>query len=165
MKRMPKQKPGESNQVVGTPWDFIYAVERRFGPRHVDLAALEENAKAPMYITPEMNSLVYPWEHLFTTGATNFWLNPEFAKIFPWAKKCKDFSSKREFVKRKSNLCLLTPASVGSNWFSECIHGSALVLALQPRITFVGSTTPYPKDCILSVFGVEPGFDVWRWNE
>jgi hypothetical protein len=38
------------------------------------------------------------------------------------------------------------------------------VLGLNGRLTFKGTTAPYPKDCMLSVFGVEPGFDVWSWR-
>lgn len=37
--------------------------------------------------------------------------------------------------------------------------------ALSPRLTFEGTTDPYPKDLMLSVFsaGVH-GFDSWRWD-
>lgn len=41
----PIQKPGRSKQDYGTPWEFIRAVERRWGKLHVDLAAHSENAK------------------------------------------------------------------------------------------------------------------------
>jgi hypothetical protein len=30
-RKMPEQKPGRSKQDYGTPWDFIKAVEARFG--------------------------------------------------------------------------------------------------------------------------------------
>ena len=154
--RMPIQKPGKSKQDYGTPLDLIAAVTKRFGPLLVDLAAREDNKKAPEWIGPDWDSLTQDWTQL----SGNLWLNPPFANIAPWAEKCKisapPGSDRRIFF--------LTPASVGSNWFLEHVHGHALVLALNPRLTFEGETACYPKDCCCSVFGDLPGFDVWRWR-
>ncbi len=65
-----------------------------------------------------------------------------------------------------SQIVSITPASIGSEWFRNIIYGHAYVLALNPRLTFVGETAPYPKDLILSIFcpAWGPGFDVWRWR-
>jgi hypothetical protein len=41
---VPRQKPHQSEQDVGTPWELIRAVEARFGAIKFDLAATEENA-------------------------------------------------------------------------------------------------------------------------
>jgi hypothetical protein len=60
---------------------------------------------------------------------------------------------------------MLTPASVSTEWFNDSVHGQALVLAIRPRIKFVGHADPYPKDLILSCYGEPPGFDTWRWDE
>lgn len=156
----PKQKPGKSKQDYGTPWELIRAVERRFGSISVDLAATPDNAKVPSFITPENNSLNIPWSTRFP-GCLG-WLNPPFADIDPWAAKClAEASSPGGF-----RVVMLTPASVGSNWFRNHVHRNALVLALSPRITFEGTKDPYPKDCMLSVFGTgEIDFDVWRWTD
>ena len=69
------------------------------------------------------------------------------------------------FMRAGSRIFLLTPASIGANWFAEHVYGKAHVLALQGRLTFVGHKQPYPKDCILSVYGVKPGFSVWDWRK
>jgi phage N-6-adenine-methyltransferase len=152
---MPKQAPGKSKQDYETPPELIQAVELRFGKLHVDLAARADNAKAARYITPEQDSLSVDWGAEFFNRRA--WLNPEFADIAPWAKKCS--------TTRGLHIFMLTPASVGANWFAEHVHGKALVLALSPRITFVGASDPYPKDCIISIFGFGvAGFDVWRWD-
>ena len=66
---------------------------------------------------------------------------------------------------RDSLLLLLVPASVGSNWYAENIHGRALVLALSPRVRFVGHSGPFPKDLILAAYGKATGFDCWRWRK
>jgi phage N-6-adenine-methyltransferase len=156
---MPAQKRHRSNQIVGTPPEFIEAVERRFGALAVDLAALPENAKAPAYITPEQNALTVPWAATYPGAFA--WLNPEFADLDPWVAKCRAETSPYNGFR----IALLTPASVGTNWFADHIHGKAKVLALSPRLTFVGQSEPYPKDCILSLFGFNrTGFDLWRWR-
>jgi len=154
----PRQKPGKSKQDYGTPWNLIRAVEARFGRLDVDLAAHADNTKAQRFISPEEDSLVVPWAaHL---GPALAWLNPPFADIEPWASKCLE-----ETRASSLRVVLLTPASVGSNWFAEHVHRRASVLALSPRITYEGTTAPYPKDCMLSLFGFgAPGFDVWRWK-
>lgn len=158
-RKMPVQKPGESRQDYATPWEFIRAVEARYGRLDVDLAARIDNARAPRFVTPKEDSLAVPWAERF--AGMFGWLNPEFADIDPWASKCRVETSTPGGLQ----VALLTPASVGSNWFAEHVHGHALVLALSPRITFEGERDPYPKDCILSLFGFgQAGFDVWRWK-
>ena len=145
----------DSKQDYGTPWPFIRAVEARWGALTLDLAAREDNAKAPAYITPEQDSLTSVW-----VPFGRQWLNPPFARITPWAAKCAAselLADARRF--------LLVPASVGSNWFASHVHRKALVLGLNgPRLQFEGSPDPYPKDLMLVCYGESPGFDVWRWR-
>ena len=154
----PQQKPGTSKQDYETPWELIHAVESRFGKFSIDLAARRDNAKAPACITPETDSLKISW---YAKSPTLCWLNPPFADIAPWAAKCKFEVAFSEHLR----IIMLTPASVGSNWFAEHVHKKAWVLALSPRLTFVGAEQPYPKDCMLSLYGFgKTDFDVWRWN-
>lgn len=156
----PRQKPGRSKQDYGTPWAFIHAVERRFGALFVDLAAHgPSNAKAPNYITPLQDSLTFDWTQYASRIA---WLNPEFADIAPWAAKCAAHAS--VFAGFGGRILMLTPASIGSEWFEAHVHRKALVIGLRPRLTFEGTKDPYPKDLMLSVFGETPGFDTWRWD-
>lgn len=157
----PKQKPGKSRQDYGTPGDFIAAVERRFGRLAVDLAARADNAKAPTWIDEDADSLATAtrWDGLCDRL---LWLNPPFANIAPWAAKC--LLHAEACAALGGRIFLLTPASVGANWYSAHVHQKALVLFLNGRITFEGTTDPYPKDCMLSVFGEVPGFEVWRWK-
>jgi DNA (cytosine-5)-methyltransferase 1 len=144
-----------SKQDYATPWELIRAVEDRFGPISVDLAASPANTKATSYFTEEDNSLIRFW-HKYP-GI--LWLNPPFSNIAPWAKKCANESA------QGAKIIMLAPASVGANWFVEHVHQKAMVLALQGRITFEGATDPYPKDCILSCYGFGVvGFDVWKWR-
>ena len=150
----PTIRRGKSEQVVGTPWEFIHAVEHLFGPLKWDLAATAENAKAGQFLTPEQDSFTYKWHKL----AGLKWLNPEFGYIEPWVEKCALESS------LGAKILLLVPASVGSNWFCEYVHNRAMVMPLNGRITFVGNSDPYPKDLMLCAYGFKPGFQPWRWN-
>jgi phage N-6-adenine-methyltransferase len=144
---MPAQRPGRSRQDYETPREFLVAVERVFGPLKVDLASTPANAKAPARLD---DSLAVPWP----VGPL-CWLNPPFARIGPWAAKCASSGAR---------VLLLVPASVGANWYAEHVHGRALVLALQGRISFDG-IAPFPKDCILAAYGFgKPGFEVWDWR-
>ncbi len=157
----PRQKPGKSKQDYGTPRDFLAAVRERFGPIEADLAASPQNAVAENYYYDDKGggSFRYSWAKDHPRG--NLWLNPPFGDIAPWAEKCK-----LESMRREGLILMLTPASIGSNWYADHVHGNALILGLSPRLTFVGTSDPYPKDLMLSVFGqrVEVGLSCWRWK-
>jgi len=152
----PNQKPGRSKQDYGTPPEFIAAVKRRLGIGEfaVDLAASRENTIADEFYTYTINALARDW--VFDGWC---WLNPPFARLEPWARHAFEQS------RRGTRIAMLVPAGVGANWWRDHVHGKAFVLLLNGRITFVGETMPYPKDCALLLYGpdVAPGYDVWTW--
>jgi phage N-6-adenine-methyltransferase len=156
----PTVKRHKSNQGYGTPFTLIRACEQKFGRRVLwDLAASEANAKASLFFTEEDDALTKRWDILTPHDSDLCWLNPPFDDIAPWAEKCA-----REAA-RGARILLLTPASIGANWFRDHVHGKAHVFALNGRITFVGASDPYPKDCMISAFGIgAPAFSVWSWN-
>lgn len=178
---MPRQSPSTSKQDYETPPEVIAACVARFGPLAVDLACETRNAKAPeaLAIDKGIDSLTVPWAERFPN--VTMWLNPPFKRIAPWMMKCRDEARQ---LGPNGKIVVLTPASVGANWFFDHVHKSALVLPLAPRITFVGATQPFPKDCMISVFTrttVAPtwldrvkalvssrvllaGFEPWRWS-
>ncbi len=162
----PIQKPGRSKQDYSTPWEFIFAVTARFGPLACDLAASAENARAATFYDRARDSLSVSWSTEHPTG--NLWLNPEFTNIEPWARKCA-----AESLERHGLIFLLTPASIGTDWFAAHVNRKAMVLGLSPRIPFdgmpvnpkTGKIDGYPKDLMLSVYGAGlNGFDCWRWK-
>ena len=159
---MPKQKPGASKQDYGTPEAFIDAAQRKLGDGFVwDLAANDSNAVAVGYFDEKANSLIQDWNAIQGwDGPCWLWLNPPFANIRPWVKKCWEESQKG------AKVACLVPASVGANWWAEYVDGKAHVLFLQGRLTFKGETTPYPKDCALLLYNhtYVGGYEVWNWR-
>lgn len=158
-RKMPIQKPGKSEQVVGTPRKFIAAVEKRWGTLDWDLAATSENAKAPKFFTPEDDSLAQDWSKL--QGL--LWLNPPYANIEDWVTKAALTLGVQD---RVSNIIfILIPAAVSTNYFKNYIFDKARVYFLSPRLTFEGQKNSYPKDLMLCVYGTKPGVECWRWDK
>lgn len=74
-----------ATQNIATPPEFIMAVERYFGIEiGFDLAASEENTKAPIYFSKENDALLLPWP----TGVW-CWLNPPFARVGEFCAECE----------------------------------------------------------------------------
>jgi len=154
---------GKSNQNYQTPWELIRSVEKRFGKICIDLAATEADRRCPVFIPPEQNSLKGDWGNRVVGTA---WLNPPFGDITPWARKCSEWLL--GYRSAGSIIIMLTPASVGSNWWRDYVHNRARVAFLNGRIKFVGANDPYTKDCALSVYGLNPGcegYEVWDWRK
>ena len=157
---MPAQKPGRSVQDYGTPAVLLEAVKRRFGIEAFtcDLAASAANAVCPRYYTEADDAL--DRRTIWPLGGWN-WLNPPFANIRPWVARAW-FESGAGVA-----TLVLVPASTGANWWRDFVHKKALVLMLNGRVTFVGETTPYPKDCAILVYApqVGSGYEIWTWGE
>lgn len=158
----PTIKRGQSSGDIWTPWEFIRAVEARFGPIAVDLAASgPQSAKASRWITPEEDSLKQDWAVLLNGGLG--WDNCPYGNITPWA---------RYHAEAQAHTLLLTPASIGANWFWDWIWPNAVVYSVG-RMVFDNCfdkdgnlvTTNYPKDLILSEFGTGDckRLERWKW--
>jgi len=152
----PRDK-NKTKQSYETPDNFFEAVNRSL-PFAWDLAASEYNRKCHNFIDESSDSLTHPWHTL--NHRSWLWLNPPFKNIAPWARKCYEES------RLGANVVMLTPASVGSNWFRDRVWKKALVVFLNGRLTFKGETTCYPKDCMISIFSnsVSPGCTIWDWR-
>lgn len=160
---MPQQKPGHSKQTYATPMRFIQSVMRRLGINRFahDFAADHLNTQAATYFDEQRDALsVACWADFIPLGTWG-WLNPPFAKIGLWAKKCVEVRDQGR------QIALLVPAGVGANWFRDYVDGHALVLALNGRLPFMPDKPKwlYPKDCILALYSpkIQTGFEVWSW--
>jgi site-specific DNA-methyltransferase (adenine-specific) len=140
-----------------TPPDFFGALDLRFGEMKFDLAATADNAKCLAYYSPTFDGLKRDWSAL----PGNLWLHPPAGNVGPWAAKC---AASAPFGQTERRIFLLVPAAVGASWFQNYVHGKAQVLALAPRLKFVGRTRPSHIDSLLCIYGEEPGFGTWRWR-
>jgi hypothetical protein len=165
---MPKQKPGRSKQDYSTPKDLLDAIKRWLGITafEFDFACSMKNKKAKRGWTEKDDALAQTYHQWLAECRGGWgWLNPPFANIGPWALKCL-------IAKRAgTNIAFLVPASVGSNWYRDYIHGRSrvTVLFLNGRPSFDGKNG-FPKDCMLVLFQGSVPYqefqsDVWTWKE
>lgn len=159
----PKQKPGKSRQDYGTPPAFLEALKRRLCIEEfsIDLAASEGNAVAHNYYT-EATDALSP-DIIWNPYDGWAFCNPPYSHITPWVEKASE-----EFVNRGAKVAMLVPAAVGANWWYNYVDGIASVLFLNGRLTFVGETAPYPKDCAILLYQpyVRGGsYECWNWRD
>jgi phage N-6-adenine-methyltransferase len=159
----PIQKPGRSKQDYATPHNFLTAVKRLLSIDRFtfDFAADYQNAVAPAFYDVTVDALSKSdWS--YRCGSGWGWLNPPYANIGPWAKKCQ------QCKKEGGQIAFLVPAGVGANWFRDYVDGVAKVLLLNGRLAFMKDkpTWLYPKDCILCLFSpsIKPEYAVWSWK-
>lgn len=153
----PRDK-NKTSQVYGTPTGFFEKCKKKW-PFVWDLAASEINKKCDQFLSEKSDSLKCCWHKLDGWH----WLNPPFKNITPWADKCLEESE------LGARIVMLTPASVGSNWFRDFIFRKAEVWFLNGRLTFQGETKPFPKDCMISIFDrdapIRDSVRVWDWKK
>jgi len=162
MSTMPDQKPGKSRQNYGTPSNFLLATLGLLGASDFawDLAADEFNTvTANGWFDEKTNSLVQDWAAKSAKRGW-LWLNPPFTDIYPWARKAYEESL------RGANVAMLVPLST-AEWWQDWVDNKAFVLLLAGRLTFVGETAAYPKDCALILY-TRPqltGYKLWKWKD
>ena len=158
---MPQQKPGRSEQSVGTPPEFLYAVKKRLciGNFDVDLAADTHNAVCANYYDEQMDALADNNSWKVTQGGWA-WCNPPYGKISPWVEKASKEAAEG------AHIAILVPASVGSNWWRDHVEPYAYQSFLNGRLTFLGHTSPYPKDLALLLYTpwCFTGHEIWYWR-
>jgi len=170
----PTIRRGKSSGDIWTPWEFIRAVEKKFGPLAVDFAASGPvSAKAPVWLTPKQDAFTYNWANLLACAGDGLglgWLNCEYGDIAPWAKKCA------MEAERGWKGFLLVPGSIGANWYWNFVEPFADVWSVG-RMVFDNCfnkdgkpiTTPYPKDLILchyhERYARPQRMRRWRWNQ
>ena len=164
MAKMPKQKPGRSEQVVATPPEFLQAVRNRLciADFDFDLAADESNSVILVprgekkFYDEADDALIQPWN----LGSGWNWCNPPYADIEPWVSKATSESM------QGAQIAMLVPASVGANWWRAFAEPSAYVSYLNGRLKFVGHKNYYPKDLALLLYTPWgfTGHEIWNWR-
>ena len=122
----------------------------------VDIAASHENSVAPICFTEDDSAFDKTWNF----GGKWGFCNPPFGNIRPWVKKAFEETTNGAMI------AMLVPASVGANWWLDYVDYKAYTYFLNGRLTFVGETTPYPKDCALLLWApfLYGGYHTWNWR-
>ena len=110
----------------------------------LDVAATAENAKCPLYFTPEQDGLKQRW-------AGVCWCNPPYGREMPnWLRKAI-LEASRGVV----TVCLI-PARTNTGWFHDyCLrHGEVRFVRGRPK--FVGNVHGLPQPLAIVVFGRKP---------
>ena len=156
---MPQQKPGKSRQDYGTPPELLEAVKKRLHIREfaIDLAASYENSVASQFYHEQDSALEEDNGWVFNGWC---WLNPPYSNIAPWVEKAA------KEAQHGTQIAVLIPASVGANWWRDWVEPYSYQSFLNGRLTFVGETTPYPKDCALLLYHPWQftGHEIWNWR-
>lgn len=151
---------GGSAQNTETPQEFVDAVEEYWNIKFtLDLASEESTKKARQCITPEIDTFQVDWSGALGVGGVG-WLNPEFDPVEPFLEKCVWEAHKG------ARFFTLTRGAVDTAWFWDLIYPNAAIYTVEPRIKFVGHTSPYPFPLILSTWNLpfKEKLNRWRWK-
>lgn len=127
-----------SNTVVWeTPNDFFEKYNKIFN-FGTDVCALPENAKCPVYFTPEIDGLKQEW-----TGAC--WMNPPYGReISAWIKKAYESSLAGATV-----VCLV-PSRTDTRWWHDYAMKGEIEF-IRGRLRFGGcnDNAPFPNAVVI----------------
>lgn len=122
-----------------TPQAFFDELNAEFH-FELDVCATAENAKCPVYYTPEVDGLSQPWRG-------RCWCNPPYGRdVGRWVSKAAESADNGALV------VMLLPARTDTRWFHDYILGKAEVRFVRGRLKFGsgGGNAPFPS--IVAVF-------------
>ncbi len=109
----------------------------------VDVCATPDNAKCPVYYTPEDDGLSQEWRG-------TCWMNPPYGRqIGRWVRKAYESAQRGATV-----VCLLPSRTDTAWWHDYCIHGD--ITFLRGRLKFGGCKNSAPFPSAIVVFGGKP---------
>ena len=126
-----------------TPQDFFDTLDSEFH-FSLDVCATPENAKCPVFYTPEQDGLAQKWGGVC-------WCNPPYGReIGKWVKKAAEAGC---------TVVMLLPARTDTKWFHDLIYGKAEIRFLRGRLKFGGSknSAPFPSMVVIFRRGVADG--------
>lgn len=139
--------------------ELITAVVATFGNLAVDLAATDENAKAPIWLTKEEDSLTVDW-HMYD-GI--LWLNPDAGDQSAWSAKCA------AEARKGAKILYLTEAALDTLEFWAHVWPHATVYMLHPRMSYDHRPVPLML-CAYNIRPPQVGGDetanlfLWFWQ-
>lgn len=123
-----REKPdGWTSDQWATPWEFVRAMEAKYGPFDLDPAAQPHTAKASRFYTIEDDGLTQPW-------FGRVWLNPPYSKPGPWCERAHLATSTGEC----DLVVILLPAAIDTGWFHDLVLPHAELDFVRGRVRFIG---------------------------
>jgi site-specific DNA-methyltransferase (adenine-specific) len=130
------------DDLWATPQDFFDTLNEEF-QFTLDPCAMAENAKCPVYFTPQEDGLVQDW-----SGHTIFCNPPYGRKIADWVEKCY-----QESRKENTKVVLLIPARTDTAYFHAFIYQKAKEIRfVKGRLKFSNSVNCAPFPSMVVVF-------------
>ncbi len=158
MPRAPVSVRSTGRTIVETPWELVRYYERHV-IRHefdLDVCAEADNAKAPFWITTELDAFRTNWVRPMDAGPAFCWMNPPFGReIERWLIRAQ-----HQVTIFGSTVVALLPVRPGAGWWVRQVHPYlssqriGFVHFIKGRVPFVGEKDPPAFDCI--VLGILP---------
>lgn len=149
-----------SKQDYETP-NFIFneVVPKLFDIKYFDLdvCASSENAKATEYYTILQDGLSQSWHD-------NTWCNPPYESIAKWVDK-----SISEATNKETQIIMLVPARVETQWAQKALKSGAAIVILTPRVAFtkagkVDTQPPHASIFIAWNSKITSGINLFNWK-
>lgn len=127
-----------ATDLWATPQAYFDQVNKEHGPFGTDVCALESNAKAPVYFTPEMDGLAQEW-----TGVC--WMNPPYGRgIGAWMKKAS------EAAQAGAKVVCLVPARTDTAWWHDCAaKGDVTFIRGRLKVGDAKNSAPFPSALVV----------------
>lgn len=130
-----------ATDLWATPQSYFDKVAAEHGPFDLDVCALAENAKAPIYFTPEVDGLKQEWRGIC-------WMNPPYGRgIGDWMRKAY------EAAQSGAKVVCLVPARTDTAWWHDYAAKGAVTF-IRGRLKFGDAKTNAPFPSALVVFEV-----------
>lgn len=110
--------PDKSRDAWATPKaKYIEMCEKWGVAPAIDVCAEAHNTKCPLFITPQMDSLVTDWLQFAKDKGVSpvFWMNPPYSLAAKFTKRAKDISD------RGGTVLGLLHVSTGAGWFQKYV--------------------------------------------
>lgn len=140
---MPKGMYGKKSKtdqtkkdLWNTKWAAVSDASHLVGNFSIDLASFHHARKAPVCITPEMNSLSIDWASVIPQDTVG-WCNPPFSRKFEFLAKAYETAKQSG-----ASVCVMIPCEVTTQWWMEYVYGKASkVFIPDGRYDFVDDDT------------------------
>lgn len=127
-------------QDWATPWPLFHQLDHEFHFT-LDVCAMADNAKCPIYFSPDQDGLVQDW------GTNVCWCNPPYGPaVGEWMAKAY-----RASLRGATVVCLVY-ARTDTQWFHRWVYGKAEIRFLEGRVRFIGAPNVAPAPSLLAIF-------------